>query len=72
MTNIELQRTDEIIELLENFVVEMLKTKKVNATILKCYIDLIKLKYDIQNKNQREGENSILKTQKIMEKILNE
>jgi hypothetical protein len=68
MTDFKLQRTDEIVELLENFVVEMLRTKKVNATILKCYIDLIKLKHDMQNKEQNE--NPIEKTQKIMEKML--
>ena len=68
MTNFELKRTSEIVELLENLIVEMLQTKKVNATILKCYLDLLKMKMDADAKNQ--ADNPILKTKNVIEKIL--
>jgi hypothetical protein len=64
MANFELKRTSEIVELLENVIVEMLQTKKVNATVLKCYIDLIKLTQQ-GNKN-----DSLRNTHKLFEKIL--
>jgi hypothetical protein len=69
MMDFELQRVDEVVELLENFVIEMLKTKKVNATVLRCYIDLIKLKHDGKDDNTT---NSIVKTQEIIKKMLSE
>jgi hypothetical protein len=69
MTDFELKRTSEIVELLENLIVEMLQSKKVNATILKCYLDLLKLKIDAENKNNQLN-NPILKTQEIIQKIL--
>jgi len=68
MTNFELKRTSEIVELLENLIVEMLQTKKVNATILKCYLDLLKMKMDADAKNQ--ADNLILKTKNVIEKML--
>jgi hypothetical protein len=71
MTDFELKRTSEIVELLENLIVEMLQTKKVNATVLKCYLDLLKLKMASENK-QDQVENPILKTKQVIEKMLNE
>ena len=68
MTNFELKRTAEIVELLENLIVEMLQTKKVNATILKCYLDLLKMKMDADAENQ--ADNLILKTKNVIEKML--
>jgi hypothetical protein len=69
MTDFELKRTSEIVELLENLIVEMLQSKKVNATILKCYLDLLKMKMDAENK-QSQMEEPILKTKEIIEKML--
>jgi len=68
MTNFELKRTAEIVELLENLIVEMLQSKKVNATILKCYLDLLKMKMDADAENQ--ADNPILKTKNVIEKML--
>jgi hypothetical protein len=69
MTEFELKRTSEIVELLENLIVEMLQSKKVNATVLKCYLDLLKMKMDAENK-QSQMEEPILKTKEIIEKML--
>jgi len=68
MVDFELKRTSEIVELLENLIVEMLQSKKVNATILKCYLDLLKMKMDADAENK--ADNSILKTKNVIEKIL--
>jgi len=68
MSDFELKRTNEIVELLENLIVEMLQTKKVNATILKCYLDLLKMKMDSENK--QNSLDQIVKTKEIIEKML--
>ena len=68
MSDFELKRTNEIVELLENLIVEMLQTKKVNATILKCYLDLLKIKMDSENK--QNSLDQITKTKEIIEKML--
>jgi len=68
MSDFELKRTNEIVELLENLIVEMLQTKKVNATILKCYLDLLKMKMDSENK--QNSLDQITKTKEIIEKML--
>ena len=68
MVDFELKRTSEIVELLENLIVEMLQSKKVNATILKCYLDLLKMKMDADAENK--ADNSILKTKNVIEKML--
>jgi hypothetical protein len=71
MTDFELKRVSEIVELLENLIVEMLQSKKVNATVLKCYLDLLKMKMDADSKNeQNQSDNPILKTKEIIEKML--
>jgi hypothetical protein len=71
MSDFELKRTSEIVELLENLIVEMLRTKKVNATILKCYLDLLKMKMDLETKEKENGNNPMEKTQRLIEKMLN-
>jgi hypothetical protein len=74
MTDFELKRTSEIVELLENLIVEMLQSKKVNATILKCYLDLLKIQFemnkDANTDSGNKSDNHILKTKEIIEKML--